>query len=625
MKQSLRLILLFIFSVSPYIALIGQTVIDVKSDAYLELPSADLLYTEGALLDINEAIAADSYESGKVSPFECPLGDPYWLRFKLYNSDTTSVDRIVYLKAVDFYEANLHQVSSSGQLIKIDSSGVFRNIRARNFKIERHTYLVSIPEQDTVTCYLYLNRKYLPSATEICIVDIPEYVNKQTVITFWRGLTISIGLIYFLAALLSLFVFGVSNVIHLCIYTLGMLIFLTYNSAEVPVGYLISSAPLYHWHDMLPYLGGSLAALGYLGVFKGYFNIQFYLPWLDKKVFVLQIIILALFIGFLNWETIVSFHEKALYYKTLLLAVCTFLSIFIMFFVSVYLYISFNRKDCLVFLIAFIPIVIVTVIIWGAEFRLWGLYDWFYNNGPAMAILYEGLVLSGFQLNKLFKERTQIYQSLQNERNQIVDDLHSGILPAMSLLQTINDSDIRKLDLDLSNKIEKIQTNVNDDIRSLMWVLTTKETRYLVETLAKIRETIRERIDERIDLEMVSIPELMQDDVEIGFNQHYHLYHLIKEAINNVAKHANATKVTFTIAYNSGELSFELKDNGVGFDRESNDTCNKGHGLGELSRRIKKLNGSLNIDSIVGHGTTISGKIPLVSIDFKNTFLLSTP
>ena len=81
------------------------------------------------------------------------------------------------------------------------------------------------------------------------------------------------------------------------------------------------------------------------------------------------------------------------------------------------------------------------------------------------------------------------------------------------------------------------------------------------------------------------------------------LFLIFKEAVNNVAKYANATQVNVDVIVKHHTLSLIVKDNGSGFDVENADT---GNGLNNMQKRAEKLNAKFNISSKRNTGTSVS-------------------
>lgn len=85
------------------------------------------------------------------------------------------------------------------------------------------------------------------------------------------------------------------------------------------------------------------------------------------------------------------------------------------------------------------------------------------------------------------------------------------------------------------------------------------------------------------------------------------IYFCILEALNNVAKYADATSAHVRID-DDGDLAFTVEDDGSGFDPAS---VNGGSGLTGMADRIDTLGGRLEVSSRPGHGTVVSGSVPM--------------
>jgi signal transduction histidine kinase len=83
-------------------------------------------------------------------------------------------------------------------------------------------------------------------------------------------------------------------------------------------------------------------------------------------------------------------------------------------------------------------------------------------------------------------------------------------------------------------------------------------------------------------------------------------YYVVSEALANVAKYAEATNVRVSIARQNGAAHVLVTDNGVGGADPAG-----GSGLRGLADRIAALNGTLEVESPPGGGTTIRAEIPL--------------
>ena len=85
------------------------------------------------------------------------------------------------------------------------------------------------------------------------------------------------------------------------------------------------------------------------------------------------------------------------------------------------------------------------------------------------------------------------------------------------------------------------------------------------------------------------------------------VYFCALEALQNVAKYANATSAAVRIAEGDGGLTFQVEDDGRGFEPGAA----TGSGLQGMADRLDAIGGTLEIESVPGAGTRIRGSIPL--------------
>jgi signal transduction histidine kinase len=85
------------------------------------------------------------------------------------------------------------------------------------------------------------------------------------------------------------------------------------------------------------------------------------------------------------------------------------------------------------------------------------------------------------------------------------------------------------------------------------------------------------------------------------------IYFSVLEALQNVAKYADASSVDVTLSAVNGSVRFEVRDDGHGFDPS---TTGYGTGLQGIADRLSALGGSVQVRSGPGSGTTVTGEIP---------------
>jgi signal transduction histidine kinase len=91
------------------------------------------------------------------------------------------------------------------------------------------------------------------------------------------------------------------------------------------------------------------------------------------------------------------------------------------------------------------------------------------------------------------------------------------------------------------------------------------------------------------------------------------LYRVAQEALNNVARHAQASQAEVKIQKSDGTICMKIKDDGKGFQAErlSHSKKNKRLGLLGMRERVEMVNGRFTVESTPGNGTTIHARVPL--------------
>ncbi|MBN1430561.1 MAG: PAS domain S-box protein [Anaerolineae bacterium] len=103
--------------------------------------------------------------------------------------------------------------------------------------------------------------------------------------------------------------------------------------------------------------------------------------------------------------------------------------------------------------------------------------------------------------------------------------------------------------------------------------------------------------------------ERLAPDIELA------VYRVVQEALTNVLRHANASRIKVSSALNTTRLKIAIKDNGQGFDFNAlrkDDKPDIGLGLLSMQERIDINRGQLQIDSKPGKGTKVEASFPVI-------------
>ncbi|NMA23854.1 MAG: hypothetical protein GX938_10170, partial [Spirochaetales bacterium] len=93
------------------------------------------------------------------------------------------------------------------------------------------------------------------------------------------------------------------------------------------------------------------------------------------------------------------------------------------------------------------------------------------------------------------------------------------------------------------------------------------------------------------------------------------VYRIVQEAVTNSLKYAQAENIFVSVSYQQNQLKAIIADDGIGFDPATvldGNIPQKGFGLFGMQERAALIDGTLQIDSAKGRGTTITVTVPNV-------------
>lgn len=202
-----------------------------------------------------------------------------------------------------------------------------------------------------------------------------------------------------------------------------------------------------------------------------------------------------------------------------------------------------------------------------------------------------------------------LYTIQENERIIIARDLHDSIGQKLSVIKMIISEITTSTNHKSSEEIELAKQLVDEtvrEVRSISYNLLPTELRFgLIDAIEGIAKNIN--AIENTQVEIV-IDENLRNLI-ITKDKEISIFRIVQEILNNILKHAVATKITIHIYHNNSNLQFFIKDNGKGFNVQSIGKS-KGIGWQNIFARIKMINGTINIGSEIISGTHIELHIP---------------
>ena len=231
-----------------------------------------------------------------------------------------------------------------------------------------------------------------------------------------------------------------------------------------------------------------------------------------------------------------------------------------------------------------------------------------------MVFALTGIVFWIYNQRKLNHQKIIFQQkmALEQQRSKIIADLHDDIGATLSSLQ-INSAVAHQLvekkpseALKVLEKIENQSKNLADKIGDIIWsmkpgkdefmVMSTRIKNFANDILGSTNVNYQIDVDKRLDKEITN------------FSTRKNIVLFIKEAINNVAKYSQASKLVVSVSLVDQKIHINIEDNGVGF----NPNNVSGNGISNMKRRIEELQGTFDIHSQINVGTKIAAIIPFI-------------
>ena len=239
-----------------------------------------------------------------------------------------------------------------------------------------------------------------------------------------------------------------------------------------------------------------------------------------------------------------------------------------------------------------------------------------------MVIIGTIILMARLQVKRsLYKKQMLLEKeiSIIRERERITADLHDDVGATLSSLNIYGDlahsiweanpekskemvgkiaGQSRELMLRMSDIIWSMKPNGNDS-----GGLTPRIRNFAQELLSGKGILVDISIDETV-VATITNPMVRKNIILI-----------IKEAMNNVAKYSNATHVEIFLGKKENGVHLSIMDDGIGFER---DTVKMGNGLGNMAARCRQMEGSFEVISHKGQGTTIACSIPIAIISYRS-------
>jgi two-component system sensor histidine kinase UhpB len=221
------------------------------------------------------------------------------------------------------------------------------------------------------------------------------------------------------------------------------------------------------------------------------------------------------------------------------------------------------------------------------------------------------------EVREAYRERLEtlsrkLLQAQEDERRRVARELHDELGQNMAAVK-LGLQVLREPPEDWSGRVDELSARV-DQLIAQVRRLSRQLRPSVLDDLglpAALRWLVDQyRQDHGLNLHLVieGLEERASPWVESA------CFRVVQEALNNVARHADASSVSVRLSARDGVLRFSIDDDGRGFDpSEGRRRASEGHSLGLLGMedRIRLLGGRFRIRSTPGEGARIEARIPL--------------
>ncbi len=197
------------------------------------------------------------------------------------------------------------------------------------------------------------------------------------------------------------------------------------------------------------------------------------------------------------------------------------------------------------------------------------------------------------------------------ERRRWARELHDETLQGLGGLRVLLSAALRRKDPESAQEaMREAVGRLEQDIENLRGIITDLRPAALDElglsaAIEALLDRHREQTGLRIQMQLDTAA-LGGGSGRLGPELEMAVYRLVQEALTNVSRHAQATEVMVRVGESDGEVTVEVRDDGVGFDTTASSS---GYGLAGIRERVALAGGTVRIESGES-GTAVLARLP---------------
>jgi len=214
------------------------------------------------------------------------------------------------------------------------------------------------------------------------------------------------------------------------------------------------------------------------------------------------------------------------------------------------------------------------------------------------------LVLMFIIVTLYFIYRVKLLRAIEIERlrTRIASDLHDDIGSSLTriamqselILEDINKDDYKKPIKEIGEKSRELITTMGD----VVWSIDARN-----DSVANLLDRMKEFSHSLLSRKNISVlfhQEGLDEDKKIPVDLRQDIYLIFKEAINNIAKHSNATEVKISLKNFANEFTMSISDNGI-VNTSKSESRKTGHGIKNMRMRAERFGGVIEINNENGY------------------------
>ncbi len=209
----------------------------------------------------------------------------------------------------------------------------------------------------------------------------------------------------------------------------------------------------------------------------------------------------------------------------------------------------------------------------------------------------------------------RLVEAEEAERRRIAGELHDRVGQNLSALNINLDIVLGALGeaapMDVRVRLRDSLALVDGTLQSIENVMAELRPPLLEEYgLGAALGWYAEEFFKRTGIEIDFVDKAREKNRELRRDAAVALFRIAQEALNNVAKHAQARRVAITVSAGGGAMSVEIRDDGAGFDAAAAEARASRWGMTTMQERAEAAGGRVDIASTPGSGTVLRASVP---------------